>query len=382
MKKVYKKKLALYLKYCIQWFFSLFNKIEKKIYFESMRGKQYSCNPRAICERMHELYPDYKLVFGISDGCNTELVPDYVKVIHKGKLSYLKEIVTSFAVVTNEDIPAPSFKRKGQFFVQTWHGDRGFKKVLYQSVAYDKKPIKVADEFVTDLAVAGSMYGKKKYREAFKYGGEVLMKGSPRNDKLIKGISQSDKEKIYERIGIDANVKVLLYAPTFRAGKDRVQGVELNINAVLDALGEEWVCLLRAHTASGGLKYSENNRFYDVTGYPDMADLLCIADFLITDYSSSCCDFVLTKKPIVLAAFDKEQYSSTQREFNADPEKVGFFIAHDNEEMLAIISESKEKDYVERSSRVLDFYETVETGEACDEVCKIIDEKYRLLCSK
>lgn len=42
--------------------YSCFHKMEKKVLFQSFDGKQYSDNPRAISEKLHELFPDYKIV--------------------------------------------------------------------------------------------------------------------------------------------------------------------------------------------------------------------------------------------------------------------------------------------------------------------------------
>lgn len=44
------------------------------------------------------------------------------------------------------------------------------------------------------------------------------------------------------------------------------------------------------------------------TAYPDMQDLLCAADFLITDYSSCMHDFSLMKKPVFLYVPDYIEY--------------------------------------------------------------------------
>ena len=39
--------------------YSWFHSVDKKVLFESFGGKQYADNPRAISEKMHELYPDF-----------------------------------------------------------------------------------------------------------------------------------------------------------------------------------------------------------------------------------------------------------------------------------------------------------------------------------
>ena len=78
-------------------------------------------------------------------------------------------------------------KRKGQFFIQTWHGDRGFKKVLNDSGHRNRfNMVSESIPHYYDLAIAGSEYGKNLYRSAFGYSGEILLKGTPRDDGLVK----------------------------------------------------------------------------------------------------------------------------------------------------------------------------------------------------
>ena len=55
--------------------------LEKKVVFDSFKGRQYSDNPRAISEKLHELYPEYKQVWALTKEKINEpgLLPDYVK---------------------------------------------------------------------------------------------------------------------------------------------------------------------------------------------------------------------------------------------------------------------------------------------------------------
>lgn len=73
-----------------------------------------------------------------------------------------------------------------------------------------------------------------------------------------------------------------------------------------------------------GLEVQNSSRsFIDASRYPDMADLMEIADFFITDYSSSAGDFVLRNKPMILATFDRIEYQKNCREFKVPVEAPG-----------------------------------------------------------
>ena len=56
----------------------------------------------------------------------------------------------------------------------------------------------------------------------------------------------------------------------------------------------------------------------DVTGYPDIGDLLLVTDVLITDYSSVMFDFAPTGRPMLFFTYDLEQYRDQIRGFYFD----------------------------------------------------------------
>lgn len=363
---------------CIR-FFSFFTKIEKKILFMSFAGKQYSDNQRAISEKMHEMFPDYKIVWGINYNVDRGVIPDYVEIVFYRSIAYYRAFASSFCFCTNEDISPNIYKRKGQFFVQTWHGDRGFKKILYQNWVGKKRPIPVIDNKVTDLFVAGSVYGEKRAAKAFLYQGDILKTGMPRNDRLIG--KREDTLEIKKRICISERKKILLFAPTFRDASKKKQNASINIRETMEHLqndGSEWICLIRAHSLSKGIDVEYDGADYiDVTKYPDMADLLQIADMLITDYSSSAGDFILSKKPIILAWFDYEEYNKNVRSFSFDVANSGFLIAKNQEELNKIIDTMNVNDYAQNCEKLMKYFGTYETGKSSECVCIEIDKKYK-----
>ena len=97
--------------------YGMFHPIEKKILFSSFGGKQYSDNPKAISEKVHILYPEYKIVWFLSEASSSlNFLPDYVTPIVKKKgLEFYKALSTSFCYVTNTALRTNIHKRKGQF---------------------------------------------------------------------------------------------------------------------------------------------------------------------------------------------------------------------------------------------------------------------------
>lgn len=358
--------------------YSVFHPVEKKIIFESFRGKQYSGNPRAISEMMHVKFPEYKIVWALNSAEDPyHILPDYIHIVPCFGKAYYQQLATSFCHVSNEAFETNIFKRKGQYNVQTWHGDRGFKNILYDAWEGGKRPTPVIDNKVTDVCVAASTFGESVYRSAFRYNGKILTVGSPRNDKLIN--KSADVVTIKKSIGVDSNFKVLLYAPTFRdQNKNKQESIDISRTLdVLEINGEKWVCIIRAHPASKGINYSnDNTKIIDVTNYPDMADLLCVTDLLITDYSSVACDAVTAGIPTILAIFDSEDYIKNNRKLKVVPEKAGFIVAYNQHSLEKVLVDSSINDYREESNKVDKFYGTCETGKASEQVCKLINDNY------
>jgi CDP-glycerol glycerophosphotransferase len=268
-----------------------------------------------------------------------------------------------------------------QYYVQTWHGDRGYKRIALD--AHPDQPERYPDNKYMDLALAGSTFARDiSFRRAMRYEGEILLSGVAKNDILIHppvGVC----ERVRKNLGIEKDEKVLLYAPTFRKKNQNNQAIDVDLAEVIRHLeardGCEWVCLVRAHPSARFAVDCSGGGTVDVTDYPDMADLLLVADFLITDYSSCASDFALTRRPIILATFDRDSYSQEERSLNVALEDTGFIYADSQARLIEIIDSSGDTDYRESCERVLRFYGSAETGHAAERICSMIEEKYRQL---
>ena len=93
----------------------------------------------------------------------------------------------------------------------------------------------------------------------------------------------------------------------------------LDVVAFAHALGPNHVLLVRGHSSTWehGRDHAASG-LIDVTGYPDVTDLLLVADVLVTDYSSVMFDWVSTGRPIVFFVPDLPRYRGELRGFYAD----------------------------------------------------------------
>lgn len=348
------------------------NRHLKSVYFSSFMGKQYSDSPRAISEYIHSVAPDVHIVW-----CGTEkvksAVPNYVKCVPPGSISNWKAMAQADCWVFNCILQEGTYKGKNTYYVQTWHGDRAFKKIGLDAfndmgTAYKKEKPVFVEPSICNLFTVGSTFGERMIESAFGYKGELLKMGTPRNDRLVNSEKyQDERKRIRKILNIKHGIKVLLFAPTFRDHTSLKQDAGVDLISALNVLeekGDEWVVLIRAHSLSKGINVigGSDQRLIDVTEYMDMADLLLIADCLITDYSSSAQDFVLTGKPVFLAQYDVEEYMNNSRPFYNDPKKIGFLIAYNQKELEEYLRNIDYEQHKEIDESVMEFYGMYESG--------------------
>ncbi|MBQ1371939.1 MAG: CDP-glycerol glycerophosphotransferase family protein, partial [Oscillospiraceae bacterium] len=237
-------------------------------------------------------------------------------------------------------------KRKNQFYLQTWHGFA--LKRIEADVGNHLEPEYVAaakrDSSQIDVIVTGSGFMEKLYRNSFWYEGPVLRTGTPRNDIFFRDHSVLHSE-VCRRLGLPENRKLALYAPTFRSDHStdayRIDAELLRRKAAENFQGD-WTVLIRLHpnvAAQSATLFAYNgDTLVDATKYPDMAELLCAADLLITDYSSSMFDYALTGKPVIRFATDIEAYQK-DRDFYFPLDALPFPLARSNEELERVLTE-------------------------------------------
>lgn len=343
-----------------------------KVFFSSYDGLLYNDNPRAVAEALHALAPDAKILFRLSaKGMAAPDIPDYVVKIPRNGFAMMREMATSRVIVTNAGMMRWMKKFPDQYYVQTWHGDRGFKKVRLD--LEPNNPNFLNESRRIDLAVSGSRFGSDVYRNGFAVKGEILEVGYPRNDLLIANPPEV-AQRVRRALGIAGDVRVLMYAPTFRTETSgSLQNATLSLEKVREALetatGERWICITRGHIDSRGIR---SDAQMDVSAWPEATELLLIADLLITDYSSIGGDFMLLNRPVIYFQPDAGDYNA-ERGMYFDPDQSPLIVAHTEEALLDMLS--RPIDGPGNCKAVLDFFGANETGRASQAVAEKIVEK-------
>lgn len=359
---------------------------ENQIMFICFQG-DYTCNPKYIIDNLLTRNKNYRIVFSARrKTLNTEgAVPDGIQLVEQYSVNYYKEIMRSKIIVANsvEFQKKPTPKRKGQIYIETWHGSLGIKRFGAKENS-GKLWVYAANRCgkFTDYILSNSDFEDCVYRDTFWKNTPILRYGHPRNDILVH-CSEDTKEKIRKAV-IDTNVEFLnkrfaLYAPTFRDNHSlKYYNIDTQnlVQALSERFGGEWVILIRMHPTvrkhrKKFIKNEEN--ILDVTNYPDIQELITISDVAITDYSSWIYDFVLTGRPGFIYAPDIYHYV-TERGFYYPLEHTPFPISKNNFELIEQVLNFDSENYNSKVKAFIEDKGCTEDGRASERtVNKIIE---------
>ena len=350
-----------------------------KIVCCNMKGKRYGDNPKYIVDELLKVRRDLDIVWLIKAGMEAEL-PEGIRAVRYNSFTLAYELSTAQFWIDSNTKPLGVLKRKGQYFIQTWHGSYGLKK-MYGDIPdkinlFDKRNIQYNSK-IQDLFVSNSDFYSQIYRRAFWYKGEILQCGSPRNDIFFTEDRQC-RQRVQEYFHTEGK-KMALYAPTYRNnfGTDayRLDFERLRKN-LEKRFGGEWVILIRLHPhnmmdAKGFLEYKDG--IINATDYSVMQELLVACDILVSDYSSCMFDFVTTKKPCFMYASDAAQYKD-EHDFYFDLTELPFPLAENNDEMEQRIMQFDETRYKEDLEALFQRVGLCENGTACKQVVKWLEQ--------
>lgn len=328
-----------------------------KLLFVPANGEYY-CNLKYLDIYMKKYFPQAQIVWVEKKGTHFGYPRSIIKCEFLS-IRFFYHLFTAKFIVFNDSLPSYFYKKRHQYYINTWHGGGAYKGIATvfknESDLYRRRRIqwtlKNYDFWISSC---------EKFSEAIKQDTDIVQInpgirflgfGMPRNDIFFcKDQIQKAKGKALKRYNILEDYGVVLYAPTFRK---RFFYNDLDIVKLKEALQERFkkpfILLLRSHPhiADDIFEKLENRKgVIDVSKYPDMQELLCAADVLITDYSSSMWDFSFTGKPCFIYANDIESYK-VDRNFHTPIEEWPFPLASNNEELQKNIRNFDEKKYAQ-----------------------------------
>ena len=301
---------------------------ERRLVFEAGVGKQYADSPRYVYEELMRRDVDVKAVWAYSGKLHG--TDARTTVVDRLSPAYFYHLARARYWVNNQNFPHYFRRRDDGVYLQTWHGTP-LKRMLHDlEIVHGRDPgyldrVTAASEQWTTLA-SPSPFATKALRSAFRYTGEVLELGYPRNDVFFGDQRDEVAATVRRRLGIAADKKVVLYAPTFRDDQS-IDGSRFSFTLPFDLerlherLGDDVVVLLRMHLLVRGaieIPPHLSEHVVDASAYPEIQELFLASDALVTDYSSVFFDFANLRRPMVFYAYDLDSYRDQLRGFYLD----------------------------------------------------------------
>ncbi|HZK03572.1 MAG TPA: CDP-glycerol glycerophosphotransferase family protein [Bacteroidaceae bacterium] len=362
---------------------------KKSWIFGSWFGLRYSDNSRAIYEYVLTNHPDIKAVWITKDRAVYKRLKSEGKPVeyYNSIRGILLSLNAGAVFITTSPKDTNALCLNGAFAVWLWHGvglkcimadEKRFKwahysrfkkikvwinKVLFP---YENSPGKDAilntGDFFSRFFMSGFQVDENR----------IWVEGYPRNDMLFS--EKSDEAAVILRKKFPT-ATFIIYMPTHRINARKnspfngFEGFGFDREYFFEILEKgDYVFLNKGHfydqTASIEIK---NERFINITDndYDDLYLFIKEMDILITDFSSIYFDFLLLKKPIILAPFDYDDYVSLERPLQFDYyEQEG--VRTDNwQELLDVLD--KRSYYVPSSKTVQKFHKYID-GKSCSRI--------------
>lgn len=234
--------------------------------------------------------------------------------------------------------------RPGVSCIQIWHASGALKtfgledhSIAGRSEGARRRFRRVYERF--DKVVTGSEIMADIFKRSFGLTDDrILRTGFPRTDFFF----QKHQEYPDLQNRFPAGKKKILYAPTFR--EEHSDRFPLDMDALNEELGDEYVLLLRLHPAERSRYHfpSEDRSFvFDCSEFSSINELMLASDLLITDYSSIPVEYSLLGKPMIFYPYDLKEYGK-ERGFQSDYLRwVPGPVVYSTEALIKVIREDR-----------------------------------------
>lgn len=294
------------------------------VFFESFYGRQASCNPLALDREIARRFPETPRYWSVMS--ERVAVPEGAVPLLVGSPDWFAARRRARLLVVNDWLRYGFRRDAEQTVLQTWHG------TMLKHLALGRPGVSLRTRLAVhresrrwSLMLSQNLHSSEQFRMSYAFRGEILETGYPRDDRLAASVlvSASGCERIgiavdtaKRALGVPLDARVLAYTPTWRDGGQTVDA--LDVHALADDLGDEWVVVARGHTRSSGSYLGGDPRVIDASAHPDVNDVILAADLLVTDYSSVMFDAAVARVPMLFFVPDLASYRDRERGFTFD----------------------------------------------------------------
>lgn len=370
----------------------------------------YGDNSKYIAKELLRRKSGCELIF-ITKNPNAKNLPSGIKFLKSNSFKAIKALATAKVWVDCNRKEPYIRKRKGQYYIQAWHGGLALKKIegdyaSHLNLEYLQNAKR--DSRITDLYLSNGKICTNMYRRAFWYQNEILECGSPRLDEFLKLENNRSYETISKKrhwrtsYEIPFDQKIAVFAPTYREN-NRTAGLysptsaeDPNIaickldygkmqNVLETRFGGNWTIVLRLHPLVAPLSNQIRNgdkfgtipsgALADASQMDDLYEILLDADILITDYSNTMFEFSMMNRPVFLFAPDQASYQR-ERGFYFKYEQLPYPISDSEEALFKAIEQYEDKLYRSGIQEFIKKSGILESGDAAKQVA----DRIHLIC--
>jgi len=295
------------------------------VYLQSYDGATATDSQLAIHHELRRTHPELTLYWGVTDS-SSQLPEGAVPVLMRSREWY-RVLTTARYLCLNIDVDRWFAKRPGQSLLQTFHGypakSMGIR--MWEAKGYTPRRIRLELDRTSrdwDLILTPAPEMDVYYREEYRYDGPIHSAGYPRDDALVDASAEQVRAETRRRLGISPEQKVVLYAPTWRDDlatnwRSAEMIHHLDLESASRRLGPDYVFLMRGHRfhMRPDAEAETQARLLDVSGYPEINDLILASDAAVLDYSSLRFDVALARRPMIFLVPDLAAYTGGVRGF-------------------------------------------------------------------
>ena len=376
-----KLKIKNIISFFLNKLFAIFPIVPNKIVFESGRDL-IDGNAKAIYNYIKKNdINNYRTIWLVTKSTDVSDIDTNDYAYYK-TLKGLYHLSTAKYLLKNQSIGEIITKKKGQIYIQLFHGNGVMKKQGYDvNEAIERPVVSHAKEW--DYYIANDENDEKTIRSATGYNGKIEILGMAAVDTVINNCKdEQKKQNVLKHLNINNSKKNILYAPTFR-DYDLDKNI---INIPIKELSKlkDYNIIIRLHplvrTKVDKSLFNLDN-FINGCNYPDVSDILAITDILITDYSSVFYEYMPKNSPIIFYPYDYDKYVTLRGGFYVDYKKeLPGPICYTEKELLHVIKKIDEiyPQYIEKRRKFNKKYNNLSDGKASERlVNNLINNKFK-----